>query len=434
MAAALSRNLLTADGRLLSLDVGGKRLRVGDLATTPANLTVTDSLEVVGDAAAVPPDAADIDGGPVRLVGVGDGCVGLVARNLPLAPDGRGVLAPAAAPAPFILVSASALATLRDLAGRCWLVQGRGSVATPGSLGWRGGFVAMLGPQAIDVRLSGATLARSNADEVFVLDPDARVERLRRFEPLVAYAALGTDGSLYRCLEISLHSLARVARYTGRVLILTDRALHDVEPLVPGELRSRTVYHRVATGDRLHAALACYSLPGLAIARHARPLLVVDTDVVFDAPIDRLLAEILVRERPCVCSIDDRRPPADAPSSTGVIGVADAARIADLFHAVRVMADAAGRSPATRQSPNWHKGFVDDILRRLVDHDDELVSRHETRWNGRGPDPAARRGFAVFAGPDDIAGAKLPRMTAYLSDLLAPPSPVASARVVAQVW
>ena len=269
----------------------------------------------------------------------------------------------------------------------------------------------------IDVAASAELLARAaDQDALFVIDPLARIERLLRFDPVVAYTASGANDALFRCLEASLYSLSRVARFGGRVVILSDRARGDLEFLVPGELRARTRFEPAQGGDTLTMALVRYRLPDIAAAAAARPLLYVDTDVIFDAPVDRLLAEILLSARLCVFAEDDLRHELDfygnsmiaaddtfAPRShrgfsTGVIGIPDPRQAAAPFRAVAALAAAQVRHAGTRGSTAFDQRFANYLFHKLLDFEDETLGRYETNCNGRDPEPGGAWGSRISPG------------------------------------
>ena len=339
-----------------------------------------------------------------------------------------------------LLADPGLLTTLRELRAGRWLRQGRrpeAMEALPQEFGWPGDFVLSFGGLPIDLVASSDLLETpADPDALFVLDPQARVEWLLRFDPVVAFTAFGPNMALFRCLEASLYSLARVARFRGRVIILSDRAQPDIEFLVPGELRPRTHFERIAAHDVMAMALARYRLPDLAAARLARPLLYVDTDVIFDAPIERLLAEIVLAQRLCVFAEDDLMHPLDFygatlvvadPSftprhergfSTGVLGIPDPGCAAP-FRALLALAEAQAVRSGVRGSTAFDQRFANYLMHKLTDFDDIVLNRHETYCNGREPDLARRLGLAHFAGGVGNAGPKLARMQAYLTALQA---------------
>ncbi len=393
--------------------------------------------------------------------GVRFGALATSAANVGLARDSNSVVAPTSstitcvphAQPPFatlsgldtdqtvLLADARLLSTLRDLATATWVRQ-QPSRAIGGSaflrgLAWPSDFVAAIGDVSIDLAASLDLLqSPADPDALFVIDPDARIERLMRYDPMVAYTAFGPNMSLFRCLESSLYSLSRVAQFPGRVLILSDRGQADLEFLVPGELRHRTRFERMAASDVMAMALARYRLPRLAAAQLARPLLYVDTDVIFDRPIEPLLVEVLQARRLCVFAEDHLHNKGDfygaklfaadpgfAPAnergfSTGVIGIPDVAAAAEPFDALLALAMAQCARHGTSGLPAFDQRFANYLFHKLIDYDDTVINRHETYCNGRDPDPARRLGLAHFAGGLGNATPKLARMSAYLATLL----------------
>ena len=117
-----------------------------------------------------------------------------------------------------------------------------------------------------------------------------KMDVFRPYRPLVLFVALGSDLQ-FRLLELSLLSLLVFGVYDEDVLVATDR--DDVLSIVPPAMRERTHIWKIAhCKDVLDYCCARYRIAEWSNVGMYNPILYVDTDVIFDVPLDPILRKM----------------------------------------------------------------------------------------------------------------------------------------------
>ncbi len=122
------------------------------------------------------------------------------------------------------------------------------------------------------------------------------VDEFIAFRPLVYFVLMGA-GAYAEQLKLATSSLVEFGHYGGDVLVVTDRDRSLIESLLPPSLLPRLSVLNVASSGKIDAVLARLMIgEHEGITDHA-PILYVDTDVVFDRPLQPTLETALLSGR-----------------------------------------------------------------------------------------------------------------------------------------
>jgi hypothetical protein len=129
------------------------------------------------------------------------------------------------------------------------------------------------------------------------------------FDPLIWTVVYGAD-DYFQCLAACLESLVVFGRYTGKVCLFSDRTVSETLEFVPDELGPGTTVLPCPQPANLMSRYDC-----VAHFSHIRgPLLHVDPDVIFDAPVAPILRQIALSPGICVSSEAEFYPQFRAPA------------------------------------------------------------------------------------------------------------------------
>jgi hypothetical protein len=208
----------------------------------------------------------------------------------------------------FVFVPEQELFDLLFIRDNQWLTEA-GALIRQGETGFRPGFMFDFGEIAVDLRHGSGFAAMQQAGqtetpacpaEVMVLRDGWKLAgTLRLFRPLIYYTAFGRQ-AIFEQLRLSLRSLIEFGGYTGDVHVISDRPAADILALAPPALRGRLTVQPFAGMDYWDFAFARLHLPDWAEAAAFRPIIYVDTDIVFDRPVETLLKDIALCGDICV--------------------------------------------------------------------------------------------------------------------------------------
>jgi hypothetical protein len=288
------------------------------------------------------------------------------------------------------------------------------------------------GDQHFDLRYQLPFLGEHDGRQLTLLSDGWRSVKARAFKPLVCFCAVGNP-LVFDQFALSLTSLLRWGRYTGDIHLATDRNPSEVLGRVPGLDPSRITVKRLSSTDRIGAITARYSVMEWPEIAAFQPLLIVDTDIIFDADIAPLLAHIAVSDRIVVPTEDfsarrtaesvgaklfkaDQVDPGVAHGfNSGSIGVPSLHRHGDQLQLIRRIvgnrSDVFGRNHFT-----WvDQPIANYVADRVGGFDASQMHRH-VRWGGAGIGVEGRCGLVHFWRPLGAA-AKLGAMAEYLRAL-----------------
>ena len=111
----------------------------------------------------------------------------------------------------------------------------------------------------------------------------------RRMRPLIVYCLSG--GPYLEMVELSLQSLVSLGCYEGEVLIVTEARSQAVRRAVPTSRRLRTTIRQADFGrSSRRALLSRFAIHDHPIVCRRAPVLYVDADILFDAPVMPMLS------------------------------------------------------------------------------------------------------------------------------------------------
>ena len=443
----MSLTLVTGFGTALHVAPDGS-LRHAKLASMAAPLAFDAGL-----AAPFPIPAAGV-AQPDGSVLLHDGaCVLLHDGACVLLHDGAGVLGAAAdgsfrrcdaahPAASLHAVDAALLADLRVLLGQRWAVPSRGviavwqAVAEPAGIRLcLGSFTTTLADLLASLRAAGAgTLGREK--RLAVLHGGWQVTTLLLYRPLAWYAAFGPPDS-FACLHLALTSLFEIGRWDGEAQVLTDPDHADLAATLPAPWRDRVRVDVLPAADMLDFALARYRVAEFPLVHACQPLLYLDIDVIADAPLRQLAADLMLTDALCICPERKLAAPedyygasifaAEGTALTGneigfTTGLMGMRRIETAERAFRLVLRTAAAYPPlvrNRRLPGcYDQGVMNYVAHKLcLPLDTERLARRVLNmwhWLER---PKQRRGLSHFTGGTTQMTAKRARMEAYLRAL-----------------
>lgn len=339
----------------------------------------------------------------------------------------------------FVLLDPAQMRALAHVGANRWVLRDGGTVIEPDSIGFGSAFGWRFGPQTFD--LAAGHPIGGVADEMFTaftplrdgwrLQPEAVL-----FRPMVYFAALG-EAALFEQLRWSLVSLREVAGYTGHLHIISDRARAEMDQFVPAAWRGSYTLQPCHAASRHEFTAARFAVLDWPSAWQFQPLLYVDTDVAFDAPIEPILARIALGRDLSAQMEDFARLHAHAPAgallfqadgydpgehargvNSGVIGIPSLEANAGMLRLCRDVAWGWQRGPGAEALWKGDQPAVNYVLHRRAAVDHGVVTPHVAVG---GPEPPTtlgpRVGLVHFwaAGPQ---ARKAAAMEAYVRLLL----------------
>lgn len=191
----------------------------------------------------------------------------------------------------FLAISAADLGILRRLLDSQWLLASAQRVFGGGHIVLEPNFMLRVGPQRFDLRWNLPFPAQEFPFRLTLLRDGWRIDRLFLHRPLVYYAVCGTDAYVAQ-FALSLLSLCAIGGYDGDVLVLTDRAEAAIQRLRPPMMRGALHVVTLPTADWYSACAARLAVEAWPEAGHHQPLLYVDTDILFNRPVEPMLNTI----------------------------------------------------------------------------------------------------------------------------------------------
>ena len=456
------RHLLTCHGTVVYYDEEARRLRHGAVRDAPHNLRLylrggrpvlefcrgdggtfsinrTRNGRLGCDPAARPEEGGiSFDTIPVFGTRVAMRSCGLF---LCAEPDGEVVLDRTALGPweTFLPLDQGQLKALVLLTTERWFCVGRRLLVSPAL---HPGFVCRLGD--LDLRLEDL-LARLEAEpdcsrQFHVVFDGWKVERLLLYRPLIYFAAFG-DGKIFDCLALAVRSVLEIGGYTGRIALLSNVTEAELHDLVPDDVHRFIDLYYVPASDRLDFTLARYKVVDFDIFRQFQPLLYMDTDIICNANIDDLLADIVQARGACFSLELELHHPGDfygtslfrqdptasigaaCGFTSGIIGLPNH-DVFPMFSRVIETAYSYAASAGSRNAlPFLDQPIANYVFHKVGDFDSAvLTSRTENLLGGfgRADRLLERKGLVHFCGGIGNADPKLIAMRRYLDILRQP--------------
>lgn len=303
---------------------------------------------------------------------------------------------------------------------------------------WTGAAAAMLN----SIKVEPNNSETSTSISALTIRHRWRLERLLRYQPLVYYTAFGKQKYI-DAFRQSLYSLRKIAGYSGAVLLFTDISedvVRDLVKDVAGELH----IHPLPIEHHVDAWTSRYRLFDWPFAAQFQPYLYIDTDVIFDRPLDSVLHELVRSETLSAATeltsayskansvgyalfLEDKQFPGGFGMNSGTIGIPTlrvGKPILPLIHQnVRAYYDEKGQYACWYDQP--HMNYLAD---RMQCFDPEIIG---SRLRFNADDPAGAIGFVHFWA-EDTGIDRVRRMSNYIAALEARRAFVAHADPVPQ--
>jgi len=276
----------------------------------------------------------------------------------------------------FLPLSAGEMSTLNYVLEHSWIIKSSGALVPREKIRIGEGFGLCFDDLPFDLSynlpLTGAdeaSLENSAPLSIKLLRDGWRIDEARLYRPMVFSAAFG-DPDVLGQLGLCLNSLIEFGRYDGDVHLITDQQPADILAAVPGLDPARlTIQHLEAT-DFMGYVASKYLILEHGPAWRAQPLLFVDPDIVFDAPLQPILRKIALLDR-IAAPLEDFSPLASAISVGASLVQRDLGdpRLAHGFNA------------GTLGIPNLAAhGAVLERIRRIIMNHAALDGRRSLAW------------------------------------------------------
>ncbi|WP_462122450.1 hypothetical protein [Methylorubrum thiocyanatum] len=223
-----------------------------------------------------------------------------------------------------------------------------------------------------------------------------------KYEPLIYFSVFGEEKS-FEMLRLGLRSLCAFAQYQGEILIITDKVRAEMRQYIPKELMKSIHIFTRKLESIADYKLSRYGLESWGGASRFGPILYVDTDVLFDSPVEAIMIDIALERRIIgqgkvgplwrdmgvgadIFELDGYRFHKDAPEEqgfcTGTLGIPNMAEHAS---DLRLIYEAAIRYIGSKNCEEL--GWVDQptanyMLYKLYGECPDTISRY-IRWGGK---------------------------------------------------
>jgi len=392
-------------------------------------------------------NALPVDVGPVTgITPAGHGrCVALMcdARFASAQPDGR-IEYDRTQPdgwEQFLPLSCDELSTLNHVLDHSWIIMSSGALVPQEKIRIGASFGLWFDDVQFDLSYNLPFSVDSRAAEgnfaplsIKLLRDGWRLDEARLYAPIVFSAAFGNPDVLAQ-LSLCLNSLIDFGHYDGHVHLITDRPAGEVLAAVPGLDPTRTTIQHLEPTDFTGYVASKYLILDHGPAWSAQPLLFVDPDIIFDAPLKPILSKIACLDR-IAAPLEDFSPLASAISvgaslvqwdlgdprlargfNAGTLGIPNLADHQDVLERIRRIIMNYTTLNGRRSLPWVDQEIANYVAYRSGMFDTHTLSRHVrwgTDWTSREAGP--RSGIVHFWKPMAPA-AKRAAMTAYFEAL-----------------
>lgn len=196
----------------------------------------------------------------------------------------------------FQLINPDDYAALQSVLSSQWISHADGTLITPDDMACVPGGAFRIGGMDVSaadmMAAARAAVSGQGGARVLSLTHDVwKVTALTMYRPLAYLVACG-KAEIVECAKLAIDSLFEHGQWDGDVLVITDMPNRDaLAPLAarwPGRLHVRVL----PAHDVLDYTLARYRISELEMVRAYQPVIYIDSDVICDAPLDRLMRQI----------------------------------------------------------------------------------------------------------------------------------------------
>ncbi|GAN60655.1 hypothetical protein ACI01nite_12880 [Acetobacter cibinongensis] len=126
-----------------------------------------------------------------------------------------------------------------------------------------------------------------------------KLQHFRLFNPLIFSCAFGSE-EVFECLRLSFHSLLTVGGYKGDLAVITNEAGEERVRRIQQELPLKGVFSVIVLPDchdEIDFCLARFRFFDQPFFRDRQPLIYMDADILCNAPIEPILADMVFSDR-----------------------------------------------------------------------------------------------------------------------------------------
>ena len=269
----------------------------------------------------------------------------------------------------FLPVELEELDRLLSLRTRDWVLSTNPSVIPANSVRLSAHHGLWFHEQHFDLRYQLPFLGEHDGRQLTLLRDGWRIVKARAFKPIICYSAVG-DPLVFDQLCMSLASLLRWGRYKGALHLVTDRNPADLLRRIPGLDPHRISFKRISATDRVGATSARYSITDWPELTPYQPILIIDSDIIFDTDIEPLLAYIAVSDK--IVAPTEEFSPLRTAASVG----------SKLFDADKFdPGDGFGFNSGSIGIPNLYShGQTLQLIRRIIGNRSDVFGRRHFSW------------------------------------------------------
>jgi hypothetical protein len=273
----------------------------------------------------------------------------------------------------FLLVSETDIAVLKHVLGNNWVLKSSGALIMSESISVGEGFGLRFGDERFDLRLhvplTGLDGHSAAPLQLRLLRDGWKIDEARLYRPLV-YTAAFKKREVILQMFLALRSLVTFGGYRGEVHVLTDISAAEILEEVPGLEESRLSVRHLTPMDFTGFVASKYLILEHEAAYWAQPLLFIDADIVFDAPLDPILTKITLLDK-IAAPIETFSAMSTAPSSGATLLQRD---LCDPRFS-------CGFNAGTLGIPNLHRhGATLGLILRIIINHAALYNRTEFTW------------------------------------------------------
>lgn len=326
-----------------------------------------------------------------------------------------------------------------EIGGQDWIASGGGIVDTVGDVihgaTIEANYLARIGKMFVPIRDFLSARHRRHGEAWTLIYDGWRVEYLTAYRPLIYMIAYGKP-EIFETMALLLRSLTELGRYTGDVLIFSDKTRDQLEPFVPPALSPRVRVAAAPVRDVTDMMAIKYRICDMPELAAYQPILYLDTDIICNAPLDPLLGELsrglqvsvplemdLMGSHNYYGSVLFSRDPTavirhERGFSAGLMGIPNIEVARQVFPTIVESIYGLASQQADRGAMGgifYDQGVANYVMHKVGAADFEIMTRYVvTPVDFKRPvSEIPRLGFAHFAGGVGDAGMKLPAMRDY---------------------
>ncbi len=196
----------------------------------------------------------------------------------------------------FLIVSEESVQQLFELLRRRWVVKSSRRLITPGEIRLTSGPTLVCGEVKLPLRYNLPFEQRSFPFSFPIYVDGWRIDELVLYEPLAFYIGKGPD--TIKELVMSLDSLIHIGKFDGKLFVYTDASREEIQSVIPGFPPQNLFVVDHVADDWLGFVSGRFSILTEAVAAQCAPVAYFDTDILFNAPCERMFIDMVCAGKP----------------------------------------------------------------------------------------------------------------------------------------